>query len=285
MEHRSSPSWLVPAQHQLYTSVRGLVPWSLERVQVYKLPKARRDPEDCPWTHRGCVLRKSDGHILIESEAREQVPFPRLRFSSPIKLGIFFYGYAPEDAPPPAQEADVPPPDPGGEEREAADEVVLVPDSKSKEITFPTLGPGAAPEAVLRAIWRLHINLGHPTRAELTKLICSQGEAKPSTIAAVQALRCESCDRLEKPSRHRQVKLPSAFVGQFGEKVLADFFYLKDLSNNSRLMLGMICDTTLLHGVCRVENRTPEEALRAFRSLWFDVFGLHTVLVLDQDGS
>jgi hypothetical protein len=81
------------------------------------------------------------------------------------------------------------------------------------------------------------------------------------------------------------VKFPSAFVGQFGEKVLADFFYLKDLSNNSHLMLGMICDTNLLHVVGRVMDRTPEEAPAAFHRLWFDVFGLPTVLVLNQDGA
>ncbi|MEE2629151.1 MAG: hypothetical protein VX670_11880, partial [Candidatus Latescibacterota bacterium] len=50
------PGWTVPSDHPVFRLITDVVPWELERVQVYKLPKARREANDIPWTHRGCAL-------------------------------------------------------------------------------------------------------------------------------------------------------------------------------------------------------------------------------------
>ena len=81
----------------------------------------------------------------------------------------------------------------------------------------------------------------------MVRLICNSGDPKPSTLAAAKALRCKICDRRELPTRVRPTKAPSQYYGQFGEKVLVDFFYLYDYAGNRYLMLGISCDMTLLH--------------------------------------
>eukprot|EP00959_Pyramimonas_sp_CCMP1952_P326492 6834344-Pyramimonas_sp.AAC.1 len=38
------------------------------------------------------------GNVIVETEALKDVQYPKLRFSEPIALAIFFFGSAPESA-------------------------------------------------------------------------------------------------------------------------------------------------------------------------------------------
>ena len=51
----------------------GLPGWRLEKVQLGRVPKARRSPMDVPWTHRACALLLNSGKVLVETEALERV--------------------------------------------------------------------------------------------------------------------------------------------------------------------------------------------------------------------
>ena len=85
----------------LFDQVCALVPWTLERVQIAATPAARRWPAfKIPFTHRGAVLLLADGGIYVESEDLSEVKYPQQRFSRAVRLGIFFYGNAPDESDP-----------------------------------------------------------------------------------------------------------------------------------------------------------------------------------------
>lgn len=50
-------------------------------------------------------------------------------------------------------------------------------------ITMPNC---KAPRDVKRAVARLHVNLGHPSSADLIRMISQQGTVSPDTIAAAR---------------------------------------------------------------------------------------------------
>ena len=95
----------------IYTELMNLIPWHLEKVQVAVTPAARRWPAfKIPFTHRGAALKMADGKIIVEAEDLAAVNYPQQRFAQPVRLGIFFFGNAPEDEEMPSTES---PPDSG----------------------------------------------------------------------------------------------------------------------------------------------------------------------------
>ena len=125
-----------------------------DQIQVYKLPKARRNPTDVPWTHRGCFLLLSSGAVMVETGAGQHVVFPRQRFSAPVKFGIFWYGYAPQDVlqdeatPPEHQQL---PPEPSLQPQADDDAEPRPPTESEQEITFSGLPP-ELPSAIRQAV-------------------------------------------------------------------------------------------------------------------------------------
>ena len=82
----------------VYEELCALVPWTIEKVQVSLTPAARRWPGfKIPFTHRGAGLKMADGRVIIESEDMSAVNYPQQRFSQPVRLGVFFFGAAPDE--------------------------------------------------------------------------------------------------------------------------------------------------------------------------------------------
>ena len=107
MTTRSVPTVTLATNAPLYKKIMDMVSLEVHRVQLYRLPKARRFPLDIPITHRALVAYDINGSLHIESESLKEVGFPRARFTVPLRFGIFIFGNAPElrtdasgDAPP-----------------------------------------------------------------------------------------------------------------------------------------------------------------------------------------
>jgi hypothetical protein len=87
--------------------IQKLVPRGITRIQLVKLPKARRLTLDILCTHRGALLQSNSGELWVETEAVGSLSFPRQRFAQPVRFGIFFFGMAHQEderpAPPPKQ--------------------------------------------------------------------------------------------------------------------------------------------------------------------------------------
>ena len=77
----------IPPTSPFFEKVRLLVPWEIQRIQIYKVPKSRRYVEGCK--HRGVVMWAKDCKIEIETEDMSVVAMhPREKFSKPLKFGI-----------------------------------------------------------------------------------------------------------------------------------------------------------------------------------------------------
>ena len=90
-------NFVLPTSDPLYDMVRQLTNWRLERVQISLQPAVMRFPSHVPHTHRGWALQFADGSFEVGHEDLAQTRHPRARFAKPVRLGIFFFGYAEAD--------------------------------------------------------------------------------------------------------------------------------------------------------------------------------------------
>lgn len=89
--------YLQPSDDMYKAVQRGLPGWVLTRVQIARLPKARRTPQEIPWGHRASILRMNSGDDVVETDDRSRIKHERLRFDEPVRIGTFVYGTAPEE--------------------------------------------------------------------------------------------------------------------------------------------------------------------------------------------
>lgn len=193
----------------LYNKIERLLPWEINRIQIASRPLLRRVPMDIGYTHRGAAVLYNDESIELESEDLATIEFPKQKFPKPVVAAIFFFGYADDDQP--KKEKDDKQFGPEG----------LVPGLRT-DITFPGLSE-AIPAEVRASIARLHINAGHPSKQELTRLLNSHGAISSQTLSCVEHLVCGSCQRTTNPQHPRPSAVP-VLTGQFGERIQIDRF-------------------------------------------------------------
>ncbi|CAE7255028.1 PSMC3, partial [Symbiodinium sp. CCMP2456] len=79
--------------------VKSLVPWKLQRVQIFRAPKQRRLPNEVSQEgtqHRGAALLHNDDTVVLEAEKISSIiQAPTGKFGKPVRIAIFFYGDAP----------------------------------------------------------------------------------------------------------------------------------------------------------------------------------------------
>ena len=280
LRDRASPLWEPPETHPLRAKLLALIPWKLERLHVVKTPKQRRFPTEIPWTHRGCALLHLDDSVSLESESMHDTAFPRARFVKPVAVGVFFYGYAPEqpeqfqpEDQPQAHSTPVPPP-----RAPIADRHLI----RAREgITF-SVNPQQVPPEICQVVARMHCALGHPAEADLVRMLSHQG-ASVTSILAAKALHCEFC------KRHKPMRSPpptsAPVIGQWNDRLQMDIFYVHDLSHRQVLVLGAVDMATSYHVARRIESRDSAVVLKAFTSMWLTPFGMPLEVYSDADGA
>jgi hypothetical protein len=160
-EGKSQMSYTMAAGTDNYQRVSRLVPWSELTVQAYKNPQARRLPTAFPFLHRGCALMLNDGTITTETESIANISANlSTRFQRPVRNGVFFFGYAPDNP------TNIPPPD-----RDDIDAPPIRPNGSlgTDEIWFEGVTEHNCPKALRSAVARMHTNGGHPTRQEFLR--------------------------------------------------------------------------------------------------------------------
>ena len=60
------------------------------------------------------------------------------------------------------------------------------------DIDFPGLNP-KVPQEVRASVARLHLNMGHPSRQELARLLAYQGDVPDQVYECARKLRCATC--------------------------------------------------------------------------------------------
>ena len=218
--------------------VKGLVPWKLKKVQIFRAPKQRRLPQDVLMDgvqHRGAALMYNDDTIALEAEAISTIiNSPSGKYATPVRVCIYFYGDAPstslnpeENAQPEAQrKPNNEPPQP-----DAADKM-LPGQAGYRDISFPG---SDAPTWVQQVLRRMHTNLGHPPREVLVRQLATAG-ASEVAVRAARKLRCETCLRVSPPHQPRTTKAVQA--RRFNDRVCMDIVYIKDIRGGTHLFYG-----------------------------------------------
>ncbi|CAK0827160.1 unnamed protein product [Prorocentrum cordatum] len=305
MEDRARYTWELPPGHEIYQRIQDLVPWELVRVQAARVPKARRHAVDIVYRHRGMTATAHAGSIIVETEALKDVQCPKLRFSEPIALAIFFFGNAPESASADGElPSEVPQPGPAAAQvhpESAAEPPVEEPGARPPappaqaadpdlysiagcRIKFPNLSDDKCPREIKAMVARLHCHHGHAGREDIRRFCAWQG-AKPSVYLAIDFLKCEACERTRPPARPKPISATIRYLGQFGEHLQADFFTIVDVTNTPHHMLGIMCLNAHLHRVKRVVDRSPDTAVSAFLEAWALPLGMPMAITVDMDGS
>ena len=286
MVGRAHPSGEVPPTHRLYQMVQERVPRHLQRVQIYRTPKARRRPTDITYTHRACLLVPAQDGVPfeLESDEMENVGFPRMPFARPVRLGVFVYGDAPPDPPRAAEPA----PADADPDSDVDDAGFQIPKCRkrgiahSDELWFQDVSEQQCPRDVRSMVARLHMNLSHPSKPDLMKHLLMCG-AKSATLAAANALKCAACDRRKAAVRLKPSKIPR--VGQFNETIQFDIVTVAAFDGQAWKFLGLVDMATVYHVADVVHSRDPAVIYALLQSLWLLPFGAPDRAICDIDGA
>ncbi|CAE7309156.1 TY5A, partial [Symbiodinium microadriaticum] len=250
-----------------------LVPWKIERVQAAWTPQSRRWPQDIPFTHRGAALMLTTGEVVIESEDLSQVTYPKQRFAKPIRVAIFFYGVP--NKTPEVEEATT---------EEAPGQSSTRPlHGFETEIWFED-APREVDKKLQYSLARLHVNMGHPGRAELIRMLAASGNLSRKVLLGLDSLRCGSCQRLQKPRPPPVSSVAPVFAGFFGEVLQADLVYIRVISGAAIPVLGLTCEATNYHASKALTSRNPAEVLQCLLEIWYRPLGLPLHFKCDAGG-
>ena len=269
----------------LMAEIQNLVPWEITQVQATWTPAARRLPLNFPYTHRGCVFRTTSGNVGIEHEDLGAIAYPKQRFLEPIRVALFIYGIAPDDA---AEEA----PDEHTEadglhdtEPPQAPTVTRRVPGLSTDIRFE--GGPPMTRQMQTSVARLHCNLGHASKTEIIRILAAAGKLDSKIVSALDALRCGSCERMSKAFKPppSSTSTTSRYSGAFGDHIQCDIIYIRLLSGKAVPVLGMICLSTNYHAAKVLTDRSPGTILDTMHEIWYRPFGLPISVQLDSDGA
>ena len=214
VEQKVTLNWNLPETDKTYQAIAQLVPWTINRIQIARTPKARRLPLDIPVTHRACVLVQNDGTVAFESDHLMSTPYCSSRFAKPVSFAIFVYGHAPEDGdtgtgpavlPKHLQQAEEAADDCDDDIEEA--DIRPSTHTYAHGIRFVGLSREQVPAEIRSIVARMHLMYGHPPNKDLIHFVAQQGASLP-VILCIRALQCDSCIRKQAKGRAQPAKLP-----------------------------------------------------------------------------
>eukprot|EP00971_Amphidinium_carterae_P242784 4820702-Amphidinium_carterae.4 len=179
---------------------------------------------------KGATVVFNDDSAIVETEQLDANTIPRQRFSKPARFAIFFYGVSLDELPVshPEHPHALPPGDPPMQLRAVPGESWKVADG-----VFFRVDRNRIPLAVCQLVYKLHCQLAHLNKSELSKLLASHG-ANPTTLAAVAGMECSTCNRHRPVPPPRPASAPQPFA--FGESLQADVFFVMDALGENHMV-------------------------------------------------
>ena len=134
-----------------------------------------------------------------------------------------------------------------------------------------------------RTISRLHRNLGHPTNAELCRLLTMKG-AHESLINQAKVHDCAVCAQHQRRPQVPVSSVPNA--QEFNTRVQSDTLWIKMPPAKRALPVMMISDAaTRFLGGRVLQRESPEEFVLALERGWIRTFGPMKILQVDDHRS
>ena len=272
-ERASKRPYLIDPSTEVGKRTCGLMRMDAIRIQVVWTPTTRRLPPSAllEMTHRGALLQFADGTHSLELEHLSELQFPKQRFVKPVQVGIFTYGVMREVQGPSQQQDDARPSS-------------LPLRDLPTDVTFRGLPEGISVDT-RRMVARLHLNLGHPSSQELTRMIAHYGGAPGHVLSCIQHLLAIDSRMFRRPDP--QPHLPSQLVNLLMKS--------KVISSTSDCWMAR----TLACWACWTEQQgfikpscvTPETpstrdsqaAFVQYLDIWVKPYGVPYRLLLDPD--
>ena len=133
-------------------------------------------------------------------------------------------------------------------------------------------------QQAIRAVQKLHRNLGHPSTKGLTELLQARG-ASEEILKAAQSYTCTACAKYKKPADAAPAALPQST--SFNQQLQADIFWIRRGSKKYAIL--SVVDTATCHTAARlVESKQSEELVKALERGWLAHFGPPQQLVTDE---
>ena len=271
-ERSSRQPYLVDPTSTMGRQICDIMRMNLIRIQVVSTPTTRRMPPAImlDYTHRASLLQYANGQRQLELEPLHQIQHPKQRFKSPVQIAVFMFGTMRRSDEPEPQTEETPPSIPLS--------------GLPTDITFPGLPQSHGINIdTRRLVARLHLNMGHPSRQEMLRMVAYYGGVPNSVSTCIQHLECATCKRLAPPQKPRPSTMPSMVVGQFGDSVEGDIFYVRTLQGHAVPVLGLLDKATGLHAAGVLKSRESDVTFNLINNLWLRPYGLPYQLFLDPD--
>ena len=140
-----------------------------------------------------------------------------------VRFAVFTYGY-------PRQEE-------GIEEPSEEPNLPTIIPGLPTDIGFPGISKGITQE-IKSAVARLALNMGHPSKEELCRMMAHQGHIPDHAFECARKLRCATCERLRPPQQPRPSTAPKTFMGQFSDEIQMDVVFCRTLRSTTFMVLG-----------------------------------------------
>ena len=271
-ERGSKQPYTVEPTSALGQDMANLVRMDAVRIQVAHTPTTRRLPTSIllDISHRACVLQYTDGSRALELEHLPDLQFPKQRFVKPVQFAIFMYGTMREVQQP----------------AEYSNDPLIPLRDLPTDITFPGLTQQhQVDQDTRRLVARLHLNLGHPSSQELSRMVAYYGGAPPAVNMCIQHLKCATCERLKPPQHPRPATTAKMTVGQFGDELQGDFVYIRTINGENVAVLGLLDRATGYHQAVTCPTKDSSAIFDKLMVVWLKPFGLPYRALLDPDPS
>ena len=132
-------------------------------------------------------------------------------------------------------------------------------------------------EAV-RAVQRLHRNLGHPSTTALVEMLESRG-ASEMILSVAREYQCQACLRYKKPNQVAPAAAKA--VLKFNQSIQADVMWIKS-GENKFPVLSVVDEGTKYQAAQLVNGQSSDDFIQALERHWVAHFGPPQRLVTDE---
>ena len=270
-ENTNKRPYYITVDTALGKRIQDLMRIDAIRIQVVANPTTRRIPANVDeYYTRASFLVFNDDSRAVEVEDLGELQYPRQRFLKPVRYAVFAYGHR----------RNMP-------ETSSSTAPTLSPTTVPglpTDIDFPGLS-SEIPSDIRSSVARLHLNLGHPSRQELCRLLAYEGNLPDAVYECAKKLRCATCERLRPKQPPRPSGKPSLVVGQFGDELQMDIFYCRTLSSETFMVLGMVDRATGFHQAIIMPDRSGDATFQCLEQVWLRPYGLPIHITCDPDRS
>ena len=134
------------------------------------------------------------------------------------------------------------------------------------------------PHKIRQALAHLHVVLGHPSQERLVRMLLVSGTS-PKIIEMVKGLRCQICQAVRPPGA--EPKVSAHRPTRFGEKVLADSFFIWDSKGERFDVTHLIGGLTEFHTGNVSKQVGAEITADLLQNKWCGILGAPEVLQTD----